>query len=278
MAPSVLLYTILFTLDDLPIHKNQYIQMYLMWISCVIKTKSLNANDCCALITDKYTLSHLLHNTILQTLLYKLPCQFHYIINKAPKTLMEGCMWKYTTLTEERIKQLAKDIVFYSDIDVLLYSSLKQITDDMKPNSIIVHEENSFDLTYFSEGIPDNEKKEIIKHFPHVKGLSAGKFIIYGNSIIFNLFAKIQEYATTKTDYYTLEQPLFNRAVFNNIIQDKNINLSFNLNTKCEHFKDNLNMSHHNSDIILYDCSGRPGDYAEHMERLLGTFCWFYTT
>jgi len=277
MAPSVLLYTILFTLDDLPVHKNQYIQMYLMWISCVVKTKSLNENDCCILITDKFTVSHLLHNTIFQKLIRQLSCEFQYIVNKAPKTLMEGCMWKYNTLTEQVIKPFAKDIVFYSDIDILLNGSIKQITDFMKPNSIIVQEENSFDLTYFSEGIPDDEKKEIIKHFPSVKGLSAGKFGIYGNSIMYNLFSKIQEYGIKKTDYYTLEQPLFNRAVFNTVIYDKNINLSFNLNNKCSHLKDNLNTSCPNSDIILYDCSGRPGDYAEHMERLIGTFCWFYT-
>jgi hypothetical protein len=277
MAPSVLLYTILFTLDDLPVHKNQYIQMYLMWISCVVKTKSLNENDCCILITDKFTVSHLLHNTIFQKLIRQLNCEFQYIVNKAPKTLMEGFMWKYNTLTEQAIKPFAKDIVFYSDIDILLYSSLKQITDYMIPNSIIVHEENPFDLNYFSEGIPDDEKKVIIKHFPSVRGLSAGKFAIYGNSIMFNLFAKIQEYAIRKKDLYCHEQPLFNRAVFNTVIYDKNINLLFNLNNKCSHLKDNLNTNSPNSNIILYDCSGRPGDYAEHMERLIGTFCWFYT-
>jgi acyl dehydratase len=47
---------------------------------------------------------------------------------------MEGCMWKYNTLTEQAIKPFAKDIVFYSDIDILLNGSIKQITDFINKN------------------------------------------------------------------------------------------------------------------------------------------------
>ena len=42
MASSVLLYTILFTLEDKPVHKNKYIQMFLIWLSFLVKSKSLN--------------------------------------------------------------------------------------------------------------------------------------------------------------------------------------------------------------------------------------------
>ena len=75
MAPSVCLYTILFTLEDKPVHKNQYIQMFLIWFSYVIKSKSLDENDSFFIIGDRYTLNYLKHETPFESIAKLLLCK-----------------------------------------------------------------------------------------------------------------------------------------------------------------------------------------------------------
>ena len=159
MAPSVLLYTILFTLDNKPVHKNQYIQMFLIWLSFLVKTKALNENDKLLIIVDKYTKSYLINDTIHTKLIRKMICGIEYLTLPQPKTLLEGFMWKYNALDKDYLEYSNKDILFYSDVDVLFNKSFKTITDTMFPQSIVTHIEGSFRTKYFSEGIPLEEKK-----------------------------------------------------------------------------------------------------------------------
>jgi len=79
------------------------------------------------------------------------------------------------------------------------------------------------------------------------------------------------KYNSLKSNYYTLEQPLFNRAIYNYIyIEKKNGNLN-NINPYCIHYN-NL-PSINNDNCILIDCAGKPGHYADHMEKMLNVLC-----
>ena len=121
MAPSVLLYTILFTLEDKPVHKNQYIQMFLIWLSYVIKSKSLNENDTLCLIGDRYTINYLKHETPFETIAKLISCKFYLLDVEQPKTLMEGCMLKYNQLVlSDVISRINYDILIYTDIDIII--------------------------------------------------------------------------------------------------------------------------------------------------------------
>ena len=162
MAPSVCLYTILFTLEDKPVHKNQYIQMFLIWLSHVVKSKSLNENDSLWIIGDRYTLNYLKHETPFENITKLLLCTCTLIEAEQPKTLMEGCMLKYNQLVRsDVILRYNYDILVYTDIDVIINKTFKTLV--IEPNSIIINEENDFNYDYFSEGIPENEKNEILK-------------------------------------------------------------------------------------------------------------------
>jgi len=148
MAPSVCLYTILFTLDNVPCHKNKYIDIFITWFTFLIKSKSLNENDIVLIIIDKYTLQYLEGLESFKNI--SMDCARNYIKVKQPKTVMEGCMWKYNILDTKMLNQYNKDIYIYMDTDVLINKSFKIITDQMIPNSICIKEEKSV-LSYFFE-------------------------------------------------------------------------------------------------------------------------------
>jgi hypothetical protein len=273
MAPSVLLYTILFTLEDKPVHKNQYIQMFLIWLSFLVKSKSLNENDTLCIIGDRFTLNYVRHETPFETVAKLLLCKYMFREAEQPKTLMEGCMMKYNQLVcNDIILSTNYDILVYTDVDVIINKSFKTLI--MEPNSIIIHEENDFKFNYFSEGIPENEKNEFLKCNSQIRGLSAGKFIIYGKSLAIDIFNMILKYNEVKTNYYTLEQPLFNRAIYNYIyIEKKPVGL-YNLNTYCVHYNTTQKSDFFNH--ILLDCAGKPGHYIDHMEKMLNILCISY--
>ena len=270
MAPSVCLYTILFTLEDKPVHKNQYIQMFLIWFSYVIKSKSLDENDSFFIIGDRYTLNYLKHETPFESIAKLLLCKCNWIETEQPKTLLEGCMLKYNQLVRsDIILTLNYDILIYTDIDVIINKTLKTLV--LEPNSIIVHEENDFSFDYFSAGIPENEKNEFVKCNSLIRGLSAGKFIIYGKSLAIDIFNMIIKYNEAKTNYYTLEQPLFNRAIYNCIYTEKKETRLYNINTYCIHYN-NLPITDIDN-YMLIDCCGKPGHYIDHMEKMLNILC-----
>ena len=270
MAPSVLLYTILFTLEDRPVHKNQYIQMFLIWLSYVVKSKSLDPNDTLCLISDRYTLNYLKHETPFENIARLLLCKYTLIEADQPETLIEGCMMKYNQLVQnDVILALNYDILVYTDIDVIINKTFKTLI--MEPNSIIIHEENDFNSDYYSAGIPENEKNEFFKCNSQIRGLSAGKFIIYGKSLAIDIFNRIVKYNSVKSNYYTLEQPLFNRAIYNYIYIDKKEIRLYNLNPYCINYN-NLPTTNFNN-CMLIDCCGKPGHYTDHMEKMLNILC-----
>jgi len=270
MAPSVLLYTILFTLEDKPVHKNQYIQMFLIWLSYLVKSKSLDANDSLLIIGDRYTFNYIKHETPFLNIIKLLLCTYNWLEAEQPKTLMEGCMMKYNQFVRSDVIQgINYDILVYTDIDVIINKTFKTLI--MEPNSIIIHEENDFNSEYFSAGIPENEKNEFLKYYPQIRGLSAGKFIIYGKSLAIDIFNRIVKYNSEKSNYYTLEQPLFNRAIYNYICIDKKETRLCNLNPYCIHYI-NLPMTDINN-YMLIDCCGKPGHYIDHMEKMLNILC-----
>ena len=130
MTPSVCLYTILFTLEHIPCHKNKYIDIFLIWLSFLVKSNSLNENDMAVLFIDKYTLQYL--NSLpafINILKHNKYQNIRYVSLKQPRTVMEGCMWKYTTFNERVLNQFRADIYFYMDTDILINKSFKTITD-----------------------------------------------------------------------------------------------------------------------------------------------------
>lgn len=269
MAPSVCLYTILFTLDNIPCHKNKYIDIFITWFTFLIKSKSLNENDMLVIIIDKYTIQYIESLESFKNILKSAFFMIKYIKVRQPKTVMEGCMWKYNVLDTKILNEFDKDIYIYMDTDVLINKSFKIITDQMKPNTICIHEENVrvneinlAVLSYFFEGIPQNEMDTFLQF--NINGLAAGHFAFYGKSIMLEIFNKIIEYNKVETNHETLEQPLFNRAIYNYYIIEKKSNVLHTMNSFVSQYSIPLNF-----DSVLIDCCGDPGNDLEHYEKVI---------
>jgi hypothetical protein len=159
------------------------------------------------------------------------------------------------------LSEFNKDIYLYMDTDVLINKSFKIITDQMMPNTICIHEENSM-LCYYFEGIPQNEMNIFMNS--NIKGLSAGHFVFYGKSIMLEIFNKIIEYNKVETKFETLEQPLFNRAMFNYYLIEKKINVLHTLNSFVSNYSIPVNFN-----SVLIDCCGDPGNDLEHYEKVI---------
>ena len=271
MAPSICLYTILFTLDNIPCHKNKYIDIFITWFTFLIKSKSLNENDILLIIADKYTLQYLqsLESFINILNSSNLINKMFNIKVKQPKTVMEGCMWKYNILDTKMLNQYNKDIYIYMDTDVIINKSFKTITDQMIPNSICIHEENNIYSNYYFEGIPQNEMDIFVNL--NIKGLSAGYFAFYGKSIMLEIFNKIIEYNKVETNYETLEQPLFNRAIYNYYMIEKKINVLHTMNSFVSNYAFPLNFN-----SVLIDCCGDPGNDLEHYDKVINVLLFRY--
>ena len=274
MAPSIFLYTVLFTLEDKPIAKNKFIEMFIMWFCLLIKSESLDENDVFFLIIDMHTKDFLFNYTIFLQLLNKVKFQIKLMNElQQPKTLLEGCMWKYNILKDYLIN-INQDIFFYTDIDCLIIKSIKNLTKQIPPDSITIHEESNFYHDFYNQDIPSVEIEEFKKILPNIKGLSAGKFLIYGKHLFQDLCNRIIQYNNiSQTNYITLEQPFFNRSIYN-IVSEKKFQL-FNLNDFIIHSKDIKIIE---DKVLLIDACGVPGDYDLHFNRILPIFCLYFNS
>ena len=269
MAPSVCLYTILFTLDHVPCHKNKYIDIFIVWFTFLIKSKSLKENDMLVIIIDKYTIQYIESLESFKNILKSAFFMIKYIKVRQPKTVMEGCMWKYNVLDERTLKLFNKDIYMYMDTDVLINNSFRIITDQMKPNSICVNETTSPHFHYYFEGIPQNEIDIFFKS--NIRGITAGHFAFYGNSMMLEVFNKIIEYNKVETKFETLEQPFFNRAIFNYYVIEKKIDVLHSINSFTIDYSLPINFN-----SILIDCCGDPGNDLEHYEKVVNVLLMKY--
>jgi hypothetical protein len=265
MTLSIALYTILFTLEDKTICKNKYVDMFIMWFCLLLKSDFLDENDIFFLVVDKHTRDFLFNHTVFLRLCRKIKFKINFTnFISQPKTLLEGCMLKYTNYNQ--IVDCQKDVIMYTDIDVLLVKSIKYLINQMAPNSIIINEEAT--NKEYTIDIPKSEMEEIVNYFPNYKGLSAGKFIVYGKQLYCDLCIMINDYnKIKKTDYYTLEQPFFNRAVYNKAVKKELILQEINSSIVQSENYDNTN-----NNTLIVDCCGGPGEQDPHYERILDKF------
>ena len=257
--PSVCIRTILFTPIGKSEAENKYIEIYMLWLSQVIKRAELTSDDVIELCIDPVTLNKL-KTYGFEHLHTGLTCKMIIITLPQPSTLTEGCMWKYLII------DYTQDIFFYCDIDIFILKPIHHLIDTMKENTIYAHAE-AFLLdkdtgTNYSADFPPST----LEVLPEKSlGYSAGKFFIYGKTMRNNFFEYIQIlYSKQPTEYLMLEQPFYNRALYE-------LNSEFTLNislltqtTIC------INNHNYNKDTtILYDFCGMPGDNTLHLTKAI---------
>jgi hypothetical protein len=172
-----------------------------------------------------------------------------------PNSLLEGMVHKYSVFSYE------EEFLMYCDLDVFVYRNLSLLNLG-KTDSLYLHAEGKISETEYNEAFNKEEKEVLQENAP---GFSAGKFIIRGQNIRDILFKKINSLiGAFKTTYFTVEQPHFNKAIYA-LINEIPINPFF-ITTPLisNNFKE-----FSESDTILIDFQGLPGDGAFHLDKIL---------
>lgn len=251
--PSICLSCIIYTIYDKQIEENKYVTIFLLWLSQLIKVGGLTKDDILHMYIDKRTIEYLFNNSIFGKLLSKISFQNQIFGIEAPKTHLEGMMWKYNHSV------YTQDIYMYIDIDILIINSLHNLVESITPNNIYVCIEGLLTNSDYGADIP---LEEIVDG---VKGFSAGKFIVYGRELRDNFFKTIQRFCNYDKAYYTIEQPFFNRA----IITMENIDVDLFVSPKVVLDPDLYNKN----TTVLFDCAGEPGNGELHYSKIMDIFC-----
>jgi hypothetical protein len=257
--PSVCIRAILFTPIGKQASDNKYIEVFLLWLSQLIKAADLQPNDALELLIDSPTLQQL-QQTSFPTLFPTLQCQKNFIQLPQPSNLTEGCMWKYLCIN------YTQDIFFYCDIDILITNSIHRFTACMQPNTLYAHVEGQLFHQEYGTNYSADISAEYLSVLPsNSPGYSAGKFFVYGKEIRDRFFQHIQKlYMLRKMDYPMLEQPFYNRAIYEFQLS---ISLDTSLLTDITICRNNVN--YNKGTTILLDCYGVPGDDTRHLTKFV---------
>jgi hypothetical protein len=246
--PSLCLSCIIYTIKDKQVEENKYVQIFLIWLSQIIKAGGLDKDDILHMYIDKITLTYLFSNSIFGSLLKKAAFATMILGIPPPKTHLEGMMWKYN------ISDYTQTIYMYLDIDILVIKPLKELIELVVPNSICVCIEGYMSNSDYGADIPSEIEEGM-------NGFSAGKFMVYGKDLRDCFFKKIQAFCNYDKIYYTVDQPFFNRAILDmeNIDVDVLVEpyVSFEYNKK----------------TVLLDCAGEPGNGNVHYTKILDVLC-----
>ena len=254
---SICLACIIYTLEDKPVEENCYLNIFYMWLSKVIENGGLTKDDMIHIHIDSRTLNYLEDtHTVFPDIYAKLPCQHKFISIFPPKSSLEGMMNKYKHV------DYTQDIYMYCDIDILIINPFRIMTNSMTANTLYVCGEGNLRDVYYSEGFSVSED---------LVGFSAGKFAIYGKSLLEAFFKQIHEYCDYSTKYITVEQPYFNRAVYE-------ITGSHTVDTKLLTYHVAFNgHEYYTTDAItiFYDLAGNAGNGITHLKKMMDILCLF---
>lgn len=265
---SICLAAILFTVDGNDPEQNDYIQIFIFWLTSLLKSKSLRKQDLLLLTIDYETLEYLERFTPMIQIMNKLESAFTIQKKAKPKSVLEGMLWRYIYYEHK------ENIYIYCDIDILICTSLNKLISQLETNTVYVYEEGSLLSEAYSLGIIEAEFELIRQISPYLPGLNSGLFVFTNNFQKKIIFEKIEKYYTTTFQFnYTLDQPLFNRSVYTSLAE-KNINVdTILLRNNTIHYNNGFMLE--NKEIpIFYDCNGDVGIGHRHLRRIINTFCF----
>ena len=253
---SICLTCLIYTLKDRDVKDNQYINIFYIWLAKVIQSGGLTSRDSLYIIMDQRTIEyHTTNDTVLSVLFDYLPCPFSIVSINPPQTQLEGMMNKYINIVYN------EDVYIYCDIDILISNTFQTMISDMKDNTIYVCKEGLLLDKNYSEGFTYET--------PGLPGFSAGKFVILGKELRDLLFKKINDLCDYSTNFYTLEQPYFNRAIYIHPID--NINTSY-----LGQFVSFNGDMYEKTRTIFNDVAGEPGDGKKHLDKMIQTIPLYF--
>lgn len=237
---------VLFTLNGKNVNENKYVQIFYYWLSLFNKNSGITINDFLNIKIDTLTYEYIKNDFLFLSIIKQLKCSFDIMLFNPPNNLLEGIIMKYTKINYNQ------DIYMYCDIDVLIIKSLTML--ELNEDIIYVHPEGYITNDNYGAAFT----KEELSLLPlNTLGYSAGKYLINCKKLYHELMDMILELCiSNKSEFYALDQPLFNKAVLN--INKYKI-IPWNICTNGNNFT---------KDSILLDCMGIPGDGDFHLDKI----------
>ncbi len=265
----MIIYTLLFTLKDKDPKNNRYVNMFCTWLVFLLAHGELTSSDKLVVLIDKPTLDYLessqFMGDFIMTLLEDVPFEFLFEIIPSPSTLTEGIVERYKF---KKITQSESEVYVFFDLDICILNPFKHLFEDIpKPFIYYMPEGHLLDNDYAGQTVSHTEV------FQNRPGLSAGWFAFSSHPDVQTCFTKIAHLALqqeqTSTPFYTLDQPFFNKVMYEDIIlrqMDGDTIPNFFLNP--ELFTNNT----YNcaiKDLLFMNFCGEPGNDMIHYEKMV---------
>lgn len=258
---TIALNCLIYTLKDKEVKDNLYLSIFHIWLAKVIQSGGLTKNDILKITIDSRTLDYYnIIKTPLPLLLEKMPCPYEFILIDPPSNSLEGMMNKYL------FTEYTQDIWVYSDIDILITNPFSIMLDQTKDNTAYFCREDYFSDDNHGEGFNTGVDKNL-------PGFSAGKFVICGKLLRDSFFNIIQESCDYSRTYKTVEQPVFNYAVYS--LPRDTVNIDIKLLTY--HVSFNGDKNTYIKDITIFnDMAGDVAEGESHVKRILDTLSLYF--
>lgn len=255
---SICLACVVYTLKDKDPKDNLYINIFYQWLTMIIKNGGLQDIDMLHIHMDSETLKYLDNDlTAFHEILPQIQCNFEIHMFESPDTHLKGMMNKYV-FTEYK-----QDVYIYCDIDIIIRKPFRLLVDNMTENTMYFCKEYALDTKFYSEGFPP--EYPVTSNLP---GFSAGKFAIFGKGLRDSFFSRIHEICDYSTKYHTVEQPLFNRSIYE---IPKDI-ISVDINMLTEHVSFN-GENYSEEKTIFYDLAGETSNGLSHFKKMSDYMC-----
>ena len=184
-------------------------------------------------------------------------CPVKLVLCPPPSTLQEGMMMRYIPLDYEQ------DCYMYCDIDILIVKPLRLLTEGTQPNTVYVHPEGHLTNSDYGAAFTEEELATLTKTHPFPLGYSSGKYIIHGKGLYKDLMEAVARLFDQNPElYYTIDQPLFNKAVHTGPYTVDEAMFNKNTISQNYHF-------YSKDTTVLLDAMGIPGDGDFHLEKLI---------
>jgi hypothetical protein len=276
------LYTNVYTLEGSEPKTNKYIDMYLLWLTNIIKYGKIQKNDVCVTYMDEETYKHLNGNitekySIFQTLKKQLDT-FVIIKYPAPSNHKDGMLRKYAVdmmLDYTKPIHNLNPIYMYLDVDVLVVKDIRQLTVELDKSSaankttIFLRSESNLIVhpDYFGDLMTDKDKQLVKDNNITLPGFSAGIFGWQNNINIKHFLNHVLTIAlNSNAKLYTIEQPFFNAALFHYMFYDTE-KFNFLVMNRTQIVQNAIG-AHLVSTAVLVNYCGEPADPEVHWNKL----------